>query len=72
MNKKSTGRPQLPPERKKKRYSVVLIPDDADRLIKRFGSLTLAIRAHLISEPTEKQALEALKKVQDIINKALN
>jgi hypothetical protein len=73
-NERNAGRPQLPPKRKKKRYDVFLVEDDYNALVAKFGSktpLTLACRAHLISEPTEKQSLEALKKVQDIVNKAL-
>lgn len=70
-NKNKPGRPEVPPERKKIKYYVYLNESDKTALETRFGTLTLALRSHLINEPTEKQALETLKQVQGIIKKVL-
>lgn len=70
--KPTKGRPKLPDHLLKKRYSVVILSSEAELLIKQFGSLTLAIRAHLLNEPSEHQALDILKQINNLSNKALN
>lgn len=71
-NERNAGRPQLPPERKKERSDVFLIPAEKEVLIERFGSLSLACRAHLINEPTDNQALETVKQINSLTAKLLN
>lgn len=64
------GRPKLPPERKKKRKSVVLIQSEIDTLEKRFGSLTLALRYHIINDTqATNEALETIKQIKSLIDK---
>lgn len=66
------GRKALPTERKKKNYTVTLTPGDADKLIARFGGLTLAIRSHLISDTKDKQAINLLRQLKTAIDTALD
>lgn len=69
--KNKIGRPALSEELKKKRYSVVLIPKDAQVLISKFGTLTRAIRS-VVGAKTNNDALDTLKQVKLIIDNALN
>lgn len=67
MSGNKAGRPKLPPERKKKRKSVVLIQSEIDTLEKRFGSLTLAIRSLIINDTqANNEALETIKQIKEL------
>jgi hypothetical protein len=67
---KKSGRPKLPPERKKKRYDVFLIESEAELLKAKYGDLSLALRMHLINESqVNTEAIETIKQIKSLIDK---
>ena len=77
---KIMGRPPKPVHLKKKNYSVALKPSEAQELIDKYGSLTLALRSVLISDKPNlitlleqaiiaaKQSTEFLTELKSIVN----